>query len=887
MAEGVGFEPTTPCSVTVFKTVAFGRSAIPPHALMIADPAGPSPRAGRGMQPQAWLDPKHDPPLVHAGPPVQYPVAMKATAPEARLQAFRKILAAEARTRFRDRVVSGGLDRFLQRLAADLQAHPVVERLAGHGMLAVSYRELTQPRRQTWVREAQRILDQSSARPVAPVDPDSPVTALRSVSRVTAAKLQKLAVTTIRDLLYLFPRRHQDYSLRRPVAQLAPGQDQTTVVSLWEIREVRLGKKGLHATEAVVGDETGNIRVVWFGNRYLAKQLRRAMQLAHARASAGVTLVLSGKVTTFMGNRQFEAPEWEILQEPEMASLVHTGRLVPVYPSTELLSQRTIRRIVREALDALLHPASERLEDPLPAATRRQHNLMPLAGAVAQFHYPDSLQSRDEARHRLAFDELLVLQLALAKKRRETAPADGGIVLRPRQQVLDSFLGSLPFQLTVGQRAAIQDALSDMTDPAQPMGRLLQGDVGSGKTVVALALLLTAVANGYQGVLMAPTEVLAEQHYLNVAGLLRGLPEPVDEDHWFSFYVGGHPAPISVGLLIGSTSAAAKRELHRRANDGKLDILIGTHAVIQQEVELPRLALGIVDEQHRFGVLQRIALRGKGHQPHLLTMSATPIPRTLAMTLYGHLQVSTLPELPPGRQPIVTCDDFQQHQAEAFVVKQVERGRQAFVVCPLIEESEALQTRAATQEMERLSATSLSGLRLGLLHSRLPLRRKQSVMDAFRRGLLDVLVCTPVIEVGVDVPNATVMVIEGADRFGLAQLHQLRGRVGRGPHQSYCLLLTEAPSEEAQQRLRALVQSNDGFEIAETDLRLRGSGDFFGTRQSGLPALRVARLSDRELLAETRAEAQRLLADAPQLLDQGPLGDAVERYMQQVVDETG
>ena len=792
--------------------------------------------------------------------------------------------------------MSGGLDRFLERLRLDLQAHPSIHELITHGMLNVAYRELDARRREAWVRETLRLLGQpleAPDAPVTPVSPDSPATTLRRVSRATATKLAKLGVATLRDLLYLFPRRHLDYSLRRTVAQLAPGQEQTAVVSLWEAREVRLGKDGrLRATEAVVGDETGNIRVVWFGNRYLARTLQRALLLAQSRPGAAVKLVLSGKVSTFMGRRQFESPEWEILEEQEMASLVHTGRLVPVYPATEGLgSQRTLRRIVREALDQVLgpsaHPSPSALEDPLSTAVRSHHGLMPLAEAVAQFHYPDTLETREQARQRLAFDELLVLQLALARKRQEAPPVEGVVPLHPARQVLDSFIKVLPFQLTQGQQVAIREALADMASAKRPMGRLLQGDVGSGKTVVALALLLTTVANGYQGVLMAPTEVLAEQHYLNVAGLLRGASQPVDAGYWFSFYVDGHPRPIRVGLLIGSTPAAAKRELYRSAGDETLDILIGTHAVIQQGVELPKLALGVVDEQHRFGVLQRVALRGKGRQPHLLAMSATPIPRSLALTLYGDLNVSVMPELPSGRQPIVTRNRVQQARAEAFVVSQVKEGRQAFVVCPLIEESEVLQTRAATEEFQRLRATAMADLRLGLLYGRLPLREKQSVMDAFRRGDVDVLVCTPVIEVGIDVPNATVMVIQGADRFGLAQLHQLRGRVGRGPHKSYCLLLTEASSEEAQRRLETLVQINDGFEIAEADLRLRGPGDFFGTRQSGLPTLRVARLSDSELLAKSREEAQRLLADSPQLLDQGPLGAAVERYMEQVVDEVG
>jgi ATP-dependent DNA helicase RecG len=383
--------------------------------------------------------------------------------------------------------------------------------------------------------------------------------------------------------------------------------------------------------------------------------------------------------------------------------------------------------------------------------------------------------------------------------------------------------------------------------------------------------------------------VLAEQHFLTVASLLSGLSQPADDTDWFSFSIDPHPRPITVGLLMGSTRTAARRELHRRVRDGTLDILIGTHAVIQQEVEVPHLALGVIDEQHRFGVMQRAALRAKGRQPHLLAMSATPIPRTLALTLYGDLELSTIPELPSGRQPISTLfvSREQRDRAEAFVIAQVEQGRQAFVVCPLIDESEAVQARAATVEFDRLRTTSLAALRLGLLHGRMPLKEKQVVMGAFRQGELDVLVATPVIEVGIDVPNATVMLIEGADRFGLSQLHQLRGRVGRGVHKSYCLLLAEDPSEEARQRLETVVKSNDGFEIAEADLQLRGPGDFFGTRQSGLPTLSMARLSDRDLLADARDEARDLLANDPGILQRGPLAEAVRRYTEPVVEEMG
>ena len=834
---------------------------------------------------------------------------MAPIAPERRLKAFQAVLALEAETGYRDRAVSGGLERFLQTLLRDQKLHPRLQSLADHGMLTVAYGELDARRREAWVGEAERLLGGAPIRPAkarsralapatgraapvpaAPVSLGSAVTVLRSVSRATARRLRRLGVSTLRDLIYLFPKRHVDYSQRSTVSQLQPGREQTVVVSLWEAHQIRLGRGGqLQATEAVVGDDTGNVRVVWFGQPYLARTLERAM--ARPQSASGsdslkppAQLVLSGKVASFMGRRQMESPEWEVLEDPEMADLVHTGRLVPVYPATEgLQSQRTLRHIVHEALDVGI----QMLEDSVPLSALSQQQLMPLSKAVSQAHYPDSADAYEMARRRLAFDELLVLLLAMAANKGADQAKARGIVLRPAPAVLETFLDSLPFELTHGQRSALDDGLGDIGRSAKPMSRLLQGDVGSGKTVVALGLLLTAIANGYQGVFMAPTEVLAEQHYLTVGRLLNGLAQPSQNVHSFSVYVDPHPRPISIGLLTGSTPAAARRELQACIDDGAIDLLIGTHALIQEKVSLSKLALAVVDEQHRFGVMQRAALRGKGREPHLLVMSATPIPRTLALTLYADLEVSTIPELPAGRRPITTRLVPPEHRddAEAFLVTQASEGRQSFVVCPLIDESEAIQARAATEEYERLRTTSLSSLRVGLLHGRMSLRDKQTVMESFRQGELDALVATPVIEVGIDVPNATVMLIEGADRFGLSQLHQLRGRVGRGEHQSYCLLLAEAPSEDAQRRLEAVVDSNDGFEIAEADLRLRGPGDFFGTRQSGLPTLRMARLSDRDLLAAAREKARRMTASDPKLKAYPSLAALVERYAHAVTDE--
>ena len=521
-----------------------------------------------------------------------------------------------------------------------------------------------------------------------------------------------------------------------------------------------------------------------------------------------------------------------------------------------------------------------------------------------------------------------------------------GIVLPSFPPLVESFIASLPFELTQGQRDALDEAMRDVSGGGRPMSRLLQGDVGSGKTVVAVAMLLTAVAGGCQGAMMAPTEVLAEQHFLNVRRLLSGEERSLENPDWFSAVLDGRDEPVTVALLTGSTRAAPRREILRMAEDGSLDVLIGTHALIQKQVALPDLALAVGDEQHRFGVLQREALRGKSAlgEPHLLLMSATPIPRTLALTLYGGLEISTMRELPAGRQEILTrsVDLARAPDAENYLLAQVREGRQCFVVYPriddaddryggdddddgadedsdLIPESAALPPLTAVTEYERLRSTTLADVRVGLLHGRMPLPEKQAVMDAFRAGEIDVLVSTPVIEVGIDVPNATVMMVQSPTRFGLAQLHQLRGRVGRGAHRSYCFLVSESESEtlqrlsEARQRriesgddwreveqwfraalaqaessrkrLHALVDTNDGFEIAEADLEMRSQGDFFGTRQSGIAPVRMARPGDRDLLDASREHAGRILDADPELGTLTGLRDAVERLTAAVTDE--
>jgi ATP-dependent DNA helicase RecG len=498
----------------------------------------------------------------------------------------------------------------------------------------------------------------------------------------------------------------------------------------------------------------------------------------------------------------------------------------------------------------------------LPALVRERHRLAPLGEAVASMHFPDDDAGLARARRRLAFDELFLIQLGVAQRKRAWRESSGAPELALDADLRAAFEGALPFALTRAQLRVVEQIFDDVARP-QPMGRLLQGDVGAGKTVVAALAMLAALADGYQAVLMAPTEILAEQHFRTLERVMGATPvrELFRERR-------GRPGP-EVGLLVGSTPKGAKRrDLLNAAAVGDVDVLVGTHALIQDKVDLARLGLAVVDEQHRFGVLQRSALRQKGYNPHLLVMTATPIPRTLALTLYGELDLSIIDELPPGRQQIKTrwVAPAQRRGAYEFVRREVQAGRQAFIVCPLVEESENVQARAATAEYERLSQEDFPELRLGLLHGRMSPAEKDAAMRAFRDGETQILVATVVIEVGIDVPNATVMLIEGADRFGLAQLHQLRGRVGRGAEQSYCILLSEAPSLDGQERLRVIEETTDGFRLAEEDLRIRGPGEFLGTRQSGVPDLKVANIGDAAMVQEAREAAFDLVERDPALV---------------------
>ena len=808
------------------------------------------------------------------------------------LNSFRKILQLEHKRGFDNRAVTqGGLDEFLARWKPQLRTR-LSNTPDAENLLDRPYSRMTPNQRARWVETYLALLDSSPLHPSpstgegldggaplphqprppsppvnrpfvpkiplpeSPPPPDTealhnPVTNLKGVDTKTAEKLARLDVNTVCDLLYHFPRYHKDYSQRTKISHLQPGKDATVFATVSQASRAMLGHKGRAATRALVSDRTGDLSVVWFNQPYLARQFRPGRKIA-----------LSGRVSTFGGSPVMENPEYDLVYEG--SPLINTVRPLPVHPLTRDLYPRSFRRVIWDALWRW----SPSVQEFLPQDTLTRLRPMPLPEAVVRAHFPESDEVYEEARRRLAFDELLLLQISVLQRRRQWKDAARGTSIDEADAAVRTFLDSLPFTLTGAQLRCLDEILADMAEGVPSMNRLLQGEVGSGKTVVAVAALLAVAAMGLQGTIMVPTEVLAEQHFNTACQLLGRLHNPIQEENLVSASLDANSPPISIGLVTGSTRKRLRDNLQARAADGDLDIIIGTHTLIQQTMQIPNLALSVVDEQHRFGVMQRAALRGKSDTtPHVLIMSATPIPRTLALTLYGDLDISTIDEMPPGRTPIVTRHVEPHNRSAAYdhLRSQVRKGRQAFIIFPLIEESELTEAKAAAQEYERLDQHIFPDLRVGLLHGRLPSRQKDAVMTAFHNRDLDILVSTPVVEVGIDVPNASVMMVESADRFGLAQLHQFRGRVGRGPHKSYCLLLAEDPSDYAARRLEAIEKHNDGFKLAEIDLQLRGPGDLFGTRQSGLPTLKMARLADRDVLLNARNEAARILHRDPNL----------------------
>lgn len=683
---------------------------------------------------------------------------------------------------------------------------------------------------------------------------------VKGVGPRVAEILNRANVYTIADLLYYFPRRYLDYQNRLKIRDLAEGQEATIIGHIQSVSSYKTRNKNLSIVSITVKDETGSM----MGNWIFAKANRAMLESFAGRFVKGAEVMLSGKVKwdSYKNRLAMDRPEVEILSygmdDPDdpTQQMLHTGRIVPVYPLVQGLNLKLLRRAIRNALNDFLPGIS----DPLPLEIRRRYHLADLQTALEQVHFPETFQHYQAARERLVFDELFYIQVRLALIRSQYKRTVQGLSLKMKPDGLVArFLQDLPFQLTGAQQRSFEEIRNDLESP-EPMYRLLQGDVGSGKTIVALLTLLMGVDHGYQGVLMAPTEILAEQHYRNFI-------------QWLT------PLGVKVGLVVGKAGVRERREMLQGLLNGQIHVAVGTHALIQDAVEFHRLGVVVVDEQHRFGVRQRLLLKNKGENPEMLTMTATPIPRTLAMTLHGDLDVSVLDELPPGRTPIRTAlfrGKAQREQAYQLIRQEVCKGRQAYIVFPLIEESENLAAKAATVEFERLAQEVFPTLRVGLLHGKLHPDEKEAIMQAFASGQLDVLVSTTVIEVGVDVPNATVMLVESAERFGLAQLHQLRGRVGRGKHQSYCLLLTDSRTPETLDRLNILVECSNGFEIAEKDLEIRGPGEFLGTRQSGLPDLVLADLiQDRSILEMAREAAFALVAQNADLTLYPELHDVI------------
>jgi ATP-dependent DNA helicase RecG len=703
-----------------------------------------------------------------------------------------------------------------------------------------------------------------------------PVDELSGLAGKRASSLRRSGVATVADLLYQVPRRYVDRSRVEPVALLPVGEEVTVVATVVSV-STRRPRKGLTITECRVTDGTDSLKVVWFNQPFRQRQL-----------AVGDEVALSGKVERFRGVPQMSSPEVDVLSGDGEA--LRTGRVVPIHPTVADVSPGWMRRAIHNAL-----VRSRPIPDPIPGGIVDRLRLLARDTAFADIHFPESMAAVGPARRRLAFDELFLLELALALAKAHQERTARGAIHTIDGPLVDAFVAGLPYRLTEAQRRVLAEIGSDLAR-SHPMHRLLQGEVGSGKTAVAIATLLAGIQGGWQVAVMAPTEVLATQHFLAMSDLLgrAGLtPSGATSLGMPSLFAGGGPEVVVVLLTSSQVATNLPEDVPRSTAvewiaDGTAQLVVGTHALIQEGVDFHRLGVAVVDEQHRFGALQRHQLRAKGSEvePDLLIMTATPIPRTLSMTLYGDLDVSIIDELPPGRSPITTRMIARSQEAEVWetVRTAVAAGRQVYVVCPLVEESTKLELASATAEYERLSGL-LPDLRLGLLHGQLPPREKAAVMDAFRAGAIDVLVATTVIEVGIDVPNASIMVIEDADRFGLSQLHQLRGRVGRGSHPGTCLLLADPTTDDGLTRLQAMVETTDGFRLAEVDLELRGQGTVFGARQSGRGDLKVANiLRDTDLLAEARREAFALVAKDDRLAAHTDLreevrvllGDAVE-----------
>ncbi len=769
---------------------------------------------------------------------------------------------------------------------------------------------------------------------------DLPVQSIKRIPPAYQKRFLKLGIKTLKDLFYHFPHRYDDFSRLIPISELKLNEVATVQGKIISVKNIRTWRKRMFITEAYIKDQTGTIRAVWFNQPFLAETLKPDCLVS-----------LSGKVS-FDKTLYFSNPAYEKISEALGAKrstpsqLRHTGRLVPVYPETAGLSSRYLRYLIQ-----IFSPNIFQIKDWLPPEVKKSQRLLDLIAALRQIHFPASAKVIEQARRRLAFDELFLIQL-FTLKQKLSWQKESSLKISFNEPLIKNFVTNLPFKLTDAQRRSTWEILQDLKKP-KPMNRLLEGDVGSGKTVVAAIAALEAAQSGLQVALMAPTEILAQQHWQTITsllknydlkiGLLTGSAAVIASESSMLRDERGNPAnnDNNAGLLRRSTPRKdIKNKFLKEVASGQIQIIIGTHALIQEKVNFNKLALVILDEQHRFGVEQRAALQknilkmedgSKTTIPHLLSMTATPIPRSLALTIYGDLDISILDEMPAGRQKIITEIIAPQNRQRTyeFIRQEIKQGRQVFVICPRIEpttnnqqpttneengtagqalnggrrsaeggtglEWEAVreglagranigwdEVKAVKEEHQKLSEKIFPDLKIGMLHGKLKAKEKDQIMRNFKNGQTNILVSTSVVEVGIDIPNATVMMIEGAERFGLAQLHQFRGRVGRGPHQSYCFLFTESSSTKTSQRLKAMISAKNGFELAEKDLEIRGPGEFFGTRQSGLPDLSMASLADIDLIKQVRLEAIKLLQKDPALQNYPLLGQELKKFQKTI-----
>ena len=815
------------------------------------------------------------------------------------LEILRKFFNLEHKNGYNDTAIIGGLAKMLDYWEGEARAdniseeiiQAVVQRLQSYGKLSpasraeslkglwnrigAQYPEATKkqvtrtprtqpqpapPKKETTAPETGSVKEPSPPPPgradtapggktsATPAALNADLTVLQGVGPRHAQTLGKLGMHNLGDMLYYFPRRYEDYSQLKPIKDLFYGQQVTVIGAVQSVsaRPIRSGKSQL--VEVVLSDGTGALRLSWFNQPWIANRMNQ-----------GDAIAVSGKIEQYLGRLVMNNPDFE----PVETENLHTNRIVPIYSLTEKITQKWLRKLMNQVVEYW----APRVTDHLPESVRSDANLPELGEALLNVHFPDSQDKLKSSRKRLAFDEVFFLQMGVLRQKRDWQSVTARIFDVP-DEWMDERVKTLPFSLTGAQQRAVDDILVDLGS-GRPMNRLLQGDVGSGKTVVAILAAAIVTNAGAQAAIMAPTSILAEQHYRNFSTLLAGENGVISQD--------------AIRLLIGDTPEAEKVAIRSGLQDGSVKVVIGTHALLEDPIQFADLELAVIDEQHRFGVDQRAILRSKGRTPHLLVMTATPIPRSLALTLYGDLDLSIMDEMPAGRQPVETHTLRPQERERAYslIRSQIKSGRQAFIIYPLVEESEKIDARAAVDDHEKLSKEIFPELKLGLLHGRMRPDEKDATMLKFRDKEYDILVSTTVVEVGVDVPNATVMLIEGANRFGLAQLHQLRGRVGRGSEQSYCLLIPDHSDAVENERLQAMSESNDGFVLAERDLQQRGPGEFLGTRQSGYATgLRMASLTDVDLIEDARSHAQKLFETDANLVqpEHALLAEALDRF---------